>query len=101
MSLEDLLADEEMVITVSHGGYVKRLPLDTYRAQRRGGRGLQGMDTKEEDWVEHLYTAQTHDYLMIFTARGHCYWLKVHEMPVAEPRVARQADREPARARRR
>jgi DNA gyrase subunit A len=83
MSLEDLLADEEMVITVSHGGYVKRLPLDTYRSQRRGGRGLQGMDTKEEDWVEHLYTAQTHDYLMIFTARGHCHWLKVHEIPVA------------------
>ena len=83
MSLEDLLADEEMVITISHGGYVKRLPLDTYRAQRRGGRGLQGMDTKEEDWVEHLYTAQTHDYLMIFTERGHCHWLKVHEIPVA------------------
>jgi DNA gyrase subunit A len=83
MSLEDLLADEEMVITVSHGGYVKRLPLDTYRSQRRGGRGLQGMDTKDEDWVEHLYTAQTHDYLMIFTTRGHCYWLKVHEVPVA------------------
>jgi DNA gyrase subunit A len=83
MSLEDLLADEEMVITVSHGGYVKRLPLDTYSAQRRGGRGLQGMDTKEEDWVEHLYTAQTHDYLMIFTSRGHCHWLKVHEIPVA------------------
>jgi DNA gyrase subunit A len=83
MSLEDLLADEEMVITLSHGGYVKRLPLDTYRAQKRGGRGLQGMDTKDEDWVEHLYTAQTHDYLMIFTSRGHCHWLKVHEIPVA------------------
>jgi DNA gyrase subunit A len=83
MSLEDLLADEEHVITVSHGGYVKRLPLTTYRAQKRGGRGLQGMETKEEDWVEHLYTAQTHDYLMIFTARGHCYWLKVHEIPEA------------------
>ncbi|HEX6133254.1 MAG TPA: DNA gyrase subunit A [Longimicrobiales bacterium] len=83
MSLEDLLADEEMVITVSHGGYIKRLPLDTYRAQRRGGRGLVGVQTKEEDWVEHLYTAQTHDYLMIFTARGHCYWLKVHEIPEA------------------
>ncbi|MGH7555731.1 MAG: DNA gyrase subunit A, partial [Longimicrobiales bacterium] len=82
MSLEDLLADEEMVITVSHAGYVKRLPLDTYRAQRRGGRGLQGMEMREEDWVEHLYTAQTHDYLMIFTGRGHCYWLKVHEVPV-------------------
>jgi DNA gyrase subunit A len=83
LGIEDLLADEEMVITVSHGGYIKRLPLDTYRAQRRGGRGLVGMDTKEEDWVEHLYTAQTHDYLMIFTARGHCYWLKVHEIPEA------------------
>jgi DNA gyrase subunit A len=83
MSLEDLLADEEMVITVSHGGYIKRLPLDTYRAQKRGGRGLSGQATKEEDWVEHLYTAQTHDYLMIFTTRGHCYWLKVHEIPEA------------------
>jgi DNA gyrase subunit A len=83
MSLEDLLADEEMVITVTHGGYIKRLPLATYRAQRRGGRGLAGMETKAEDWVEHLYTAQTHDYLMIFTARGHCHWLKVHEVPVA------------------
>jgi DNA gyrase subunit A len=81
LSLEDLLADEEMVITVSHGGYVKRLPLTTYRAQRRGGRGLQGAETKEEDWIEHLYTAQTHDYLMVFTARGHCYWLKVHAIP--------------------
>jgi DNA gyrase subunit A len=76
------------VITVSHAGYIKRLPLDTYRAQRRGGRGLQGMDTREEDWVEHLYTAQTHDYLMIFTSRGHCYWLKVHEVPEAS-RAAR------------
>jgi DNA gyrase subunit A len=83
MSVEDLIADEEMVITVSHSGYVKRLPLATYRAQKRGGRGLQGMDTKEEDWVEHLYTAHAHDYLMIFTSRGHCYWLKVHEVPVA------------------
>jgi DNA gyrase subunit A len=88
MSLEDLLADEEMVITVSHSGYIKRLPLDTYRAQKRGGRGLTGASTKEEDWVEHLYTAQTHDYLMIFTARGHCYWLKVHEIPEAS-RAAR------------
>ena len=83
MSIEDLLADEEHVITVSHGGYIKRLPLTTYRAQRRGGRGTQGAGTKEEDWIEHLYTAQTHDYLMIFTSRGHCYWLKVHEIPEA------------------
>jgi DNA gyrase subunit A len=81
--LEHLLLDEEHVITVSHAGYVKRLPLTTYRAQKRGGRGLRGVDTKEDDWIEHLYTAQTHDYLMIFTTRGHCYWLKVHEIPEA------------------
>jgi DNA gyrase subunit A len=83
LSLEDLIADEEMVITVSHQGYIKRLPLDTYRQQRRGGRGLQGMDTKEEDWVEHLFVARTHDYLMIFTRGGRCYWLKVHQVPQA------------------
>jgi len=82
LSIEDLLADEEMVITLSHSGYVKRLPLTTYRSQRRGGRGLQGVRPKDDDWVEHLYTAQTHDYLMVFTARGHCYWLKVHEIPI-------------------
>ncbi|HET9983936.1 MAG TPA: DNA gyrase subunit A, partial [Longimicrobiales bacterium] len=80
-SLEDLIPDEPMVVTVSHGGYIKRIPLDTYRAQRRGGRGLSGMETKEEDWVEHLFLAQTHDYLMIFTRKGHCYWLKVHQIP--------------------
>jgi DNA gyrase subunit A len=82
LSLEDLLADEEMVITISHQGYIKRLPLTTYRAQRRGGRGITGASSKEEDWIEHLHTAQTHDYLMVFTTRGHCYWLKVHEIPV-------------------
>jgi DNA gyrase subunit A len=83
LSIEDLLADEEMVITVSHGGYIKRIPLDTYRLQRRGGRGLMGMETKEEDWVEHLFLAHTHDYLTFFTRQGHCYWLKVHEIPQA------------------
>jgi DNA gyrase subunit A len=81
LSLEDLLADEEMIITLSRHGYVKRLPLDTYRSQRRGGRGLQGVRPKEDDWVENVYTAQTHDYLMVFTASGHCHWLKVHEIP--------------------
>jgi DNA gyrase subunit A len=80
--VEDLIVEEDMVVTVSHQGYVKRLPVDTYRAQRRGGRGLRGMDTKEEDWVEHLFVASTHDYLMIFTRRGQCYWKKVWEMPV-------------------
>ena len=80
--VEDLIVEEDMVITVSHQGYVKRLPIDTYRAQRRGGRGLRGMGTKDEDWVEHLFVASTHDYLMIFTRRGQCYWIKVWEIPV-------------------
>ena len=86
--VEDLIVEEDMVVTVSHQGYVKRLPVDTYRAQRRGGRGLRGMDTKEEDWVEHLYVASTHDYLMIFTRRGQCYWKKVWEIPVGS-RISR------------
>jgi DNA gyrase subunit A len=81
LSLEDLLADEEMIITVSRQGYVKRMPLGTYRSQRRGGRGLQGVRPKEDDWVQHVHAAQTHDYLMVFTASGHCHWLKVHEIP--------------------
>ncbi len=81
LSIEDLIPDEPMVVTISHSGYVKRLPLDTYRTQRRGGRGLMGMNTKDEDWVEHLFLAQTHDYLMVFTRRGQCYWLKVHQIP--------------------
>jgi len=88
MVMEDLIADEEMVITVSRAGYVKRVGIDTYRAQRRGGRGLQGMGTKEEDWVEHLYVASSHDYLMVFTRAGQCYWLKVWQIPEAK-RVSR------------
>ena len=79
---EDLIAEEDMVITVSRQGYVKRIGVDAYRAQRRGGRGLRGMGTKEEDWVEHLFVASTHDYIMIFTRSGQCYWLKVWEIPV-------------------
>ena len=85
---EDLIADEEMVITISHEGYIKRIPPDTYRQQRRGGRGIAGMSTKEEDWVEHLFLANTHDYLLVITARGQLYWLKVHEIPAAS-RVSR------------
>jgi DNA gyrase subunit A len=81
LSIEDLIADEEMVITVSHQGYIKRMPVDTYRKQGRGGRGIAGMDTKEEDWVEHLFVASTHDYVMFFTRQGQCYWLKVYEIP--------------------
>ena len=81
-NVEDLIVEEDMVVTLSHQGYVKRLPVDTYRAQRRGGRGLRGMDTKEEDWVEGMFIASTHDYLMIFTRRGQCYWMKGWEIPV-------------------
>jgi DNA gyrase subunit A len=78
---EDLIAEEDMVITVSREGYIKRIETNAYRAQRRGGRGLQGMGTKEEDWVEHLFVASTHDYIMIFTRSGQCHWLKVWEIP--------------------
>jgi DNA gyrase subunit A len=70
-----------MVLTLSRQGYAKRIPVATYRAQRRGGRGLQGMGTKEEDWVEHLFVASTHDFLMIFTRDGQCHWLKVWKIP--------------------
>ena len=87
-NVEDLIVEEDMVVTVSRQGYVKRLPVDTYRAQRRGGRGLRGMETKEEDWVEHLFVASTHDYLMIFTRQGQCYWIKVWEIPVGS-RISR------------
>ncbi len=81
LEMEDLIADEEMVITMSRQGYVKRIPADTYRAQRRGGRGLRGMGTKDEDWVEHLFLASAHDVLMIFTRDGQCHWLKVWQIP--------------------
>lgn len=80
-SVEDLIAEEDMVITISHSGYIKRIPVSTYRRQRRGGRGLTGATTKEEDWIEHLFIASTHDYLMFFSDRGRVYWLKVHEIP--------------------
>jgi DNA gyrase subunit A len=81
ISFEDMVADEEMVVTVSHGGYIKRSPLTVYRAQRRGGKGMSGMATKEEDYVEHLFVATTHSYLLLFTNLGRVHWLKVHEVP--------------------
>ncbi len=80
-SIEDLIAEEDMVITISHTGYIKRIPVDTYRRQRRGGRGLTGMGTKEDDWVEHLFVASTHDYILFFTHTGRVYWLKVYDIP--------------------
>ncbi len=84
-SVEDLIAEEDMVITISHTGYIKRISISTYKRQRRGGRGLQGATTKEEDWIEHLFIASTHDYLMFFTNTGQVYWLKVHEIPAGRP----------------
>jgi len=80
-AVEDLIAEEEVIVTVSHSGYVKRMPIDTYRRQARGGRGIIGSDTKEGDFIEHLFVASTHDYLLIFTNRGKCYWLKVYDVP--------------------
>jgi len=82
-TVEDLIAEEDMVITISHTGYIKRISISTYRRQRRGGRGLNGADLKEDDWVEHLFIASTHDYLLVFTNNGQLYWLKVHEIPQA------------------
>jgi len=81
ISYEDTLADEEMVVTISHGGYIKRSPLAIYRSQRRGGKGMTGMATKEEDYVEHLFVATTHSYILLFTNLGRVHWLKVHESP--------------------
>jgi DNA gyrase subunit A len=83
LTVEDLIADEEVVVTISHTGYIKRNPVTLYRAQRRGGKGKIGMGVKEEDFVETLFTASTHDYLLFFTDAGKVYWLKVHEIPEA------------------
>jgi DNA gyrase subunit A len=83
LSLEDLIPEEDMVVTISHGQYVKRLPVDTYRLQGRGGRGVTGATLKDEDWVEHLFVANTHQYLLVFTSSGRCHWLKVHQIPQA------------------
>ncbi len=81
--VEDLIADEPMVITISHNGYIKRLPSGTYRRQRRGGRGVMGFGGQEEDFVEQIFIASTHSYLLFFSNRGRCYWVKVHELPLA------------------
>ena len=81
ISLEDLIADEQVAVTVSHSGYMKRTPISTYRQQRRGGTGRKGMSTREEDFVENLFVASTHDYILVFTNNGRVYWLKVYEIP--------------------
>jgi len=81
INLEDLIADEQVAVTVSHSGYLKRTPISTYRQQRRGGTGRKGMSTREEDFVEKLFVASTHDYMLVFTNTGRVYWLKVYEIP--------------------
>jgi len=81
LTIEDLLADEEMVVTITRSGYIKRTHVDLYRSQRRGGKGVTGMETKEEDIVEDLFVATTHSYLLFFTSQGKVHWLKVHEIP--------------------
>ncbi len=83
LDVEDLIAEEDIIITLTHGGYVKRLPVDTYRSQKRGGRGVTGMGTKEEDFVEHLFVATTHHNILFFTSRGRVYRLKGYELPEA------------------
>jgi DNA gyrase subunit A len=80
-SVEDLIAEEDMVVTISHSGYIKRTAVSTYRRQRRGGKGLNGQNLKDEDFVEHLFVASTHDYILFFTDDGRCFSIKVHEIP--------------------
>jgi DNA gyrase subunit A len=82
LELEDLIAEEDMVIAITRSGYIKRLPVTTYREQRRGGIGVMGMDLKDEDYIEHLFVASTHDYILFFTSVGKVYRLKVHELPL-------------------
>ena len=85
ISIEDMIAEEDMVVTVSHTGYIKRNPLSLYRSQHRGGKGKMGMTTREEDFVAHLFVASTHSYILFFTSIGKVYWLKVHELPLGGP----------------
>jgi DNA gyrase subunit A len=82
LELEDLIAEEDMVIAITRSGYIKRLPVTTYREQRRGGIGVMGMDMKDDDYIEHLFVASTHDYILFFTSVGKVYRLKVHELPL-------------------
>jgi DNA gyrase subunit A len=80
-SLEDIIAEEDVVVTISHNGFIKRFPVSGYRKQARGGKGVTGAGTKEDDFIEHMFIASTHHYILFFTDKGKCYWLKVHEVP--------------------
>lgn len=83
LDVEDLIAEEEVAVTVTKAGYIKRLPVSTYRQQKRGGKGMQGVNLKESDFVEHLFIASTHDYILFFSNKGKVYRLKVYEIPEA------------------
>ena len=83
LSIEDMIAEEDMVVTISHHGYIKRLPVSTWKTQNRGGRGMKGANTKQDDYIEHLFVASTHNTMLFFTKTGKCYWLKVHQIPQA------------------
>src|SRR6185295_17682853 len=85
ITVEDMIAEEDVAISITHTGYIKRTSITTYRSQRRGGRGRMGMRTKDEDFVDQLFIASTHSYILIFTDRGRVYWLKVHEIPEVGP----------------
>lgn len=91
ISIEDLIENEEVVITISHAGYIKRTPITEYRAQGRGGRGAQGVRTRDEDFVEHMFTATNHQTLLLFTSAGRCFWLKVYEIPEGAKATAGRA----------
>ena len=92
-SIEDMIAEEQVVITISHSGFIKRFPVSGYRRQTRGGRGATGATTKEDDFIEHMFVASTHDYIMLFTNQGRCHWLKVFEIPEGGQGDAREIDR--------
>src|SRR5215469_10202730 len=79
--MEDLIAEEDNAVTISHAGYIKRLPLNTYRTQHRGGKGVSGRTTRDDDFIEHFFVASTHAYLLCFTNRGQLYWIKVYDIP--------------------
>ena len=83
LSVEDMIAEEDMVLTITHKGYIKRLATSQWKTQKRGGRGMKGAHTKDDDFVEHLFIASTHDMMLFFTDQGKCYWLKVHQIPQA------------------
>jgi DNA gyrase subunit A len=81
LNIEDMIKEEDMVLTITHNQYIKRTSVSTYKSQRRGGRGVQGQTAREEDFTEHLFVENTHSYILFFTDKGKCYWVKVYDIP--------------------